>query len=213
MITGWIPATCISVFYMHSELILASRSPRRIEMLTILGVEFRQIESGVCEEHELTDPHESAGHAALLKARSVAKNHPEALVIGADTVVISPDGEMLGKPQDVDEAVETLMKLSGKSHVVITALAIVGKGREDVETESSTVWMRPFTECEALRYVASGEPMDKAGAYGIQVRGALLVERIEGCYFNVVGLPLGLLQRMLRGRGIDTEKWLGPDQV
>lgn len=164
------------------------------------------------EEHDGTDHAAGAAAAALAKARIVAANHPEAVVIGADTVVVSEEGELLGKPVDEEDAVAILMKLSGRSHTVITGLAVVGpgEGSEDVKTESSRVWMRPFDRDEARRYVASGEPMDKAGAYGIQVRGALLVERVEGCYFNVVGLPLNLLRGMLHERGIDTHRWLGP---
>lgn len=197
---------------MHSELILASRSPRRVALLTRLGVEFRQVVSGAREEHEGTDHEASAAAAALAKARSVAGKHPGAVVIGADTVVVSEEGELLGKPVDEEDAVEILMKLSGRPHTVITGIAVAGPGGagEDVRTERSRVWMRSFGEEEARRYVASGEPMDKAGAYGIQVRGALLVERVEGCYFNVVGLPLNLLRGMLQERGIDTHRWLGP---
>ncbi len=198
---------------MRSELILASASPRRIALLRQLGVRFRHVASGVEEIREGSDPAASAEAAALQKAGVVAECNPGAVVVGADTVVISSEGEVLGKPTDPNEAVEILMKLSGQAHTVITAVAVLGPdaGEEEVASESTTVWMRPFSEAEARRYVSSGEPMDKAGAYGIQVRGALLVERIEGCYFNVVGFPLVLLQKLLRARGIDPAGWLGPE--
>ena len=200
---------------MPSELILASRSPRRTGLLTRLGIEFRQVVSGVPEVHEGDDRAASAGTAALAKAKAVALNHPGAIVIGADTIVISADGEMLGKPADEASAVETLMKLSGRYHTVITGVAVVGPGPDEVSVaaEQTRVLMRLFNREEAGRYVASGEPMDKAGAYGIQVRGALLVERIEGCYFNVVGLPLNLLRVLLEKHGVLTGEWLGPATV
>jgi septum formation protein len=198
---------------MPSDLILASRSPRRAGLLTRLGVVFRQVVSGVSEVHEGDDHALSAGAAALAKAQTVAAGHPGQIVIGADTVVVSADGELLGKPTDTTSAVEILMKLSGRPHTVITGVAVVGPDREDisVRTEETRVVMRNFSREEAGRYVASGEPMDKAGAYGIQVRGALLVERIEGCYFNVVGLPLTLLRTMLEEHGVPTSEWLGPE--
>ncbi|MFC1529989.1 Maf family protein [Gemmatimonadota bacterium] len=200
---------------MPSELILASRSPRRTGLLTRLGVEFRQVVSGVSEVHEGSDHAASAGAAALVKADAVARNHPGAVVIGADTVVVSPDGELLGKPADVESAIGILMKLSGKPHTVFTGVAVIGPGRDEVSvaTEETRVVMRAFGREEAARYVASGEPMDKAGAYGIQVRGALLVERVEGCYFNVVGLPLNLLRTMLEEHGVETRSWIGPEQA
>ncbi|MCK4772091.1 MAG: septum formation protein Maf [Candidatus Latescibacteria bacterium] len=198
---------------MPFEFILASGSPRRIELLRGLGAKFRQAVSGVEEVHDGSDPAASAEAAALQKARAVLEDNPGAVVIGADTIVVTSDGNILGKPEDTGDAVEILMKLSGSAHTVITAIAVVGPGRneEAVSSESTKVWMRPFSRVDARRYVASGEPMDKAGAYGIQVRGALLVERIEGCYFNVVGFPLVLLQRLLQERGIDSSAWLGPD--
>ncbi len=198
---------------MPSELILASGSPRRMGLLTRLGAEFRQVVSGVPEVHEGDDHAASAGSAALVKAMAVARNQPGAVVIGADTIVISADGELLGKPESRESAIEILMKLSGRYHTVITGVAVVGPEPDDVsvEAERTQVLMRRFTREEAGRYVASGEPMDKAGAYGIQVRGALLVERIEGCYFNVVGLPLNLLRSMLEKHGVVTGEWLGPD--
>jgi len=195
------------------EIVLASRSPRRAGLLDGLGVRFRQVASGVNEEHCPGEPEAGARAAALAKARAVAAANREALVIGADTVVISPGGELLGKPADLADAVTTLMKLAGRSHTVITAVAVIGagSGAEVVAAERSRVTMRDFSRAEARRYAASGEPLDKAGAYGIQGRGALLVERVEGCYFNVVGLPLVLLMRLLEQSGVETAAWLGPE--
>ena len=198
---------------MHSELILASASPRRIELLERLEIPFRQVISGVDEEHNHTDPSASAEKVAYKKAMAVLETNPGSIVIGVDTIVVSSKGEILGKPRDEKNGAEILMKLSGQEHTVVTAIAVMGPDNRDISvgSESTTVWMRPFTVEEARRYVASGEPMDKAGSYGIQARGALLVEKIEGCYFNVMGLPLGLLQRLLQERGWDTTGWLGPD--
>jgi len=168
--------------------------------------------SGVPEVHEGSNHDDSAGAAALAKAESVARKNPGAVVIGADTVVVSEAGELLGKPADEEAAVEILMGLSGRPHTVYTGVAVIGPDRDEVSvaTEETRVVMRAFGRDEAERYVASGEPMDKAGAYGIQVRGALLVERVEGCYFNVVGLPLNLLRAMLEEHGVATQTWLGP---
>ena len=137
---------------------------------------------------------------AQCKAQAVSKRYPEGLVIGADTVVIGPRGQVLGKPTCAAEAESFLMELSGREHQVATGLALVWDGgkKRDITRSVSRVWMRHFDVGEAVRYVATGEPFDKAGAYGIQGRGAVLVERIQGCYYTIVGLPLSLLyQRLL----------------
>ncbi len=177
-----------------------------------LGISFRQVSSGAGEEHGHGDPVSGARAVALRKARAVAGRHPDAVVIGADTIVVSAEGEMLGKPADRIEALRMLKLLSGRPHRVITGLALIvpGSGEEHVASEVTTVRMRDFDEEEATRYVASGEPMDKAGAYGIQGRGALLVDGLEGCYFNVVGLPLQLLYQLIRKSTGGAEAWLGP---
>jgi septum formation protein len=128
----------------------------------------------------------------------------QGLVIGADTVVTC-DGQLLGKPRDRDEAQAFLLSLAGRTHQVITGVAVVeaATGRAEVGAAVTGVTMRPFDAKEAARYVATGEPMDKAGAYGIQDRGALLVEGIQGDYFNVVGLPLALVAELLRRFAVD----------
>jgi septum formation protein len=150
---------------------------------------------------------EEPGHLvlrlALDKATSVARRHPGAVVIGADTVVVL-DGTVLGKPSDVDHARAMLRLLAGAAHRVLTGVAVVDafSGRRRSEYEETLVWMRPYTEQEIERYLATGEPMGKAGAYAIQGRGALLVRRIEGCYANVVGMPLVLLASLLENFGV-----------
>jgi septum formation protein len=195
---------------MPSDLILASESPRRALLLRALGVRFEQIPSDVVEDHDQADPEAAAIASALKKAMSVAQSYPEAEILGADTVVVTPKGEILGKPADEDDALRMLMTLSGREHQVITGVALVGPGHEVSSAETTSVRMRTYTREEAARYARSGEPMDKAGAYGIQGLGGLLVKSLTGCYFNVVGLPLQLLYQMLRANGL-AEEWLGPD--
>jgi len=144
---------------------------------------------------------------ALRKARAVSDQLPEGYVLGADTVVLH-DETVLGKPVDPEDAVRMLRLLSGGRHSVLTGLALVNAATGYLlERLSLTqVWIKTLAEDEIKAYVATGEPFDKAGAYGIQGKGALLVEKIEGCYFNVVGLPLSLLNEMITEMNIPT--WL-----
>jgi len=195
---------------MPSELILASASPRRAQLLRNLGIPFEQVPSGVEEDRGRGDPADVAREAALQKARTVARARSEAVVIGADTVVVSPQGEIMGKPADEADALRMLMALADREHQVITGVALVGSGTEAASVETTRVRMRAFDREEAARYIRSGEPMDKAGAYGIQGLGGLLVESVTGCYFNVVGLPLRRLYEMLRSEARAAD-WLGPD--
>ena len=181
------------------RLILASASPRRKELLRQVGVEF-DIE--VSHAPEIIDPtlptEEMVQQLALQKASAVAAGHENGLVLGSDTVVVN-DGRLLGKPSTKEEAAEMLRSLSGRWHQVMTAVAIVdasGMREPWVTVEKTGVKFRDLSEEDIAAYVATGESMDKAGAYGIQGFGALLVEKIEGCYFNVVGLPL---QRVAAG--------------
>lgn len=188
------------------RIILASSSPRRIELLKQLGISFQVIPSGIVEASEFEDS--SAADVALqqawAKARAVAEKHPEEIVIAADTVVCC-DGEVLGKPRSWEDAARMLRKLSGKVHEVHTGLVLWQKSSqrraEDVVT--TRVYFRNLEEREIFGYLATGEPFDKAGGYGIQGYGSLLVERIEGCYYNVVGLPLARLGEMLKDFGVD----------
>ncbi|MBQ2003775.1 MAG: septum formation inhibitor Maf [Peptococcaceae bacterium] len=188
------------------KLILASASPRRRELLTQVGVSF-VIEVSDVEEvlDDTLSPELQVQSLALQKAQAVAAQHKDGLVLGADTVVVDA-GSLLGKPQNTEEAAEMLRSLSGKWHQVMTAVALVDANdtkHEWTSVEITNVKFRDLTEDDIAAYVATGESMDKAGAYGIQGYGALLVERIEGCYNNVVGLPLQLVAKGLRNWGIN----------
>lgn len=186
------------------RLVLASASPRRSELLKQIGVRFEVCVSNVAEEADEAslEPHEVAAEHARDKALKVAARMPGRLVLGADTVVVL-DGRPLGKPADRDEARRMLRSLSGCEHEVITAVALAaddGEGAAVVAEDHvvTQVCFRKLSEAEIEAYVASGEPMDKAGGYGIQGLGAILVHEIRGCYFNVVGLPLSRTWEMLR---------------
>lgn len=182
---------------MKEKIVLASASPRRRELLSQLGLKFEVRVSSV-KERKGEDPVEAAEQAAISKASEVAGRTPEAVVIGADTVVVV-DGEILGKPASASEAEEMLRKLSGKAHQVITGVAVVdSSGRRMVDHEITTVFFAPLSEEEVRAYIESGEGHDKAGAYAIQGLGALFIPRIEGSYTNVVGLPLAKLYEMLK---------------
>ena len=188
------------------KLILASASPRRRELLTQVGVSF-VIEVSDVEEvlDDTLSPELQVQSLALQKAQAVAAQHKDGLVLGADTVVVDA-GSLLGKPQNTEEAAEMLRSLSSKWHQVMTAVALVDANdtkHEWMSVEITNVKFRDLTEDDIAAYVATGESMDKAGAYGIQGYGALLVERIEGCYNNVVGLPLQLVAKGLRNWGIN----------
>jgi len=190
------------------EIVLASASPRRAALLDQISLPFRTHPSALGDDGEAQLAGENADayacRLALAKAREVAAGLKRGLVIGADTVV-SCGERLLGKPRDRDEAQAFLLSLAGRTHRVITGVAVVeaATGRAEVDAAVTAVTMRAFDAQEAAQYVATGEPMDKAGAYGIQERGALLVEGIQGDYFNVVGLPLALLAALLRRFGVD----------
>lgn len=189
---------------MIPKIILASNSPRRRELLTQIGLTFA-VAPADADESVLPGeaPEAYAVRVALDKARIAAERAGEGIVIAADTIVVIGDS-ILGKPADVRDAERMLMSLAGKEHRVVTALAVIdsASSRRLTRISVTKVWFRDLTVREIAAYVATGEPMDKAGAYGIQERGALLVERIEGCYSNVVGLPLSLLGEMLREFGV-----------
>lgn len=180
-------------------MILASKSPRRRELLSEAGYEFTCMGSNFDETSiSAADPHDLPGLLAYHKALSVAgQAAPDELVIGSDTVVLL-DGRVLGKPCDAQDAREMLTSLSGKTHEVVTGVAVLRNGRSVCrfsETARVTFWDLLPEEIDA--YVASGEPMDKAGAYGIQGKGRLLVRGIEGDFYTVVGLPISRLYREL----------------
>lgn len=183
------------------ELILASQSPRRKEILSLLDIPFKIMVSDADESVDLSlPPYFIAESLSLKKAIAVSKNiNTDALIIGADTIVVI-DGRILGKPKDEEDARIMLTSLSGRTHSVISGVTVLDtKSAKSesfyVETE---VTFFPLTDDEITNYIKSGEPMDKAGAYGIQGRGGKFVEKISGDYFNVVGLPLSKLYQVLK---------------
>lgn len=181
------------------KIVLASRSPRRANLLEQIGFEF-QIRPSHVDESEVVheSPETRVMQLALAKAKAVSANLKIGLVIGADTVVVI-NRQTIGKPEHVEHAIEILTQLSGARHEVMTGVALVdlGRRREIVWQEKTVVQFRKLHRREILTYANSGEVLDKAGAYGVQGRAAAFVERIEGCYFNVVGLPLASLVERL----------------
>ena len=181
-----------------TDIILASTSPRRSELMTLAGFRFDVICADIDEiVPEKAMPQEVVMSLALQKAQAVAKDHRKSAVVGSDTVV-ALDGKILGKPRSEKEAAEMLRSLSGRIHKVFTGVAIVCGEKVTSFFEETEVEFYPLTDQEILDYVATGEPMDKAGAYGIQGRGSVLVKRINGDYFNVMGLPISKVYRELK---------------
>lgn len=179
-------------------IILASASPRRRELLTLAGIEYQVIPSS-CEELLPPDitPWEAVKCLAEQKCEDVFSHYPDCTVIAADTVV-ALGNIILGKPKNSEDAENMLRMLSGKIHTVYTGVCIMQKGRKELFYSASEVEFYELSDDEIKGYVASGEPMDKAGAYGIQGKGSLLVKRINGDYFNIVGLPIAELSRRLK---------------
>ena len=181
-----------------TDIILASASPRRSELMTLAGFRFDVICADIDEiVPEKALPQEVVMSLALQKAQAVAKDHRKSAVVGSDTVV-ALDGKILGKPRSEKEAAEMLRSLSGRIHKVFTGVAIVCGDKVTSFFDETEVEFYPLTDEEISDYVATGEPMDKAGAYGIQGRGAVLVKRINGDYFNVMGLPISKVYRELK---------------
>lgn len=187
------------------RVVLASRSPRRADVLRQLGVVPDVCPADVDESYlEGESPRAHVERLARAKAEVVSSTEPDALVIGGDTVVVH-DGRVLVKPLDEDDAVEMLVELSGSRHEVLSGIALAGP-RETVSTvATTTVRMRAFDRREAEAYVATREPMDKAGGYGIQGMGAALVDSIEGDYYAVVGFPVAAFLRLLEAAGFRFE--------
>lgn len=173
------------------RLILASQSPRRREILARFFDAFDVVPSSVSEESETTNPIEHAVEVAKKKARDVYSRYG-GTVVGADTIVVL-DGKILGKPKDGEEAREMLKTLSGRIHKVITGYCILHEGKEITGYVVTEVKFRDLSEEEIEWYVSTGEPFDKAGAYGIQGKGSILVEWIKGDYYNVVGFPMKVI--------------------
>lgn len=186
------------------KIILASASPRRKELLELTGLKF-EVEPSNYEENIESDlaPREIALRISLEKAKIVANKHKNVLVIAADTFILF-DGRRLGKPHMENEARKMLEILNGKSHSVITGLTIIDTDNSKVLSRSveTKVYLRKLTPSEIDHYIKSTEPLDKAGAYAIQGLGAVIVEKIEGDYFNAVGLPLSTLTEALKEFGI-----------
>lgn len=187
------------------KIVLASTSPRRRELMEKLGVPFDVIAPEGVEEIQKGDPRKVVTMNASAKAISVADGLRAGLVIGADTVVVI-DGIIMGKAEDPPEASGMLAALEGRMHRVLTGLAVLDAetGRREVAVVETRVWFHPLTGGEIGDYVSTGEPIGKAGGYAIQGAGGALVERIEGCFENVVGLPLLRLKSMLEGFGLET---------
>ena len=184
------------------KVVLASGSPRRHELLKLIGVDHDVVPADL-DESQLPGekPDSYAERLARGKSAAIAAGRADSLVIGADTIVVV-DQHILGKPRDVTDAARMLRMLSNRSHVVMTAVAVTLGGRTVSLVEKVTVIFRDLTEDEIARYIATGEPMDKAGAYGIQGYGATIVRRIEGDYFAVMGLSLVRLVDLITQLGV-----------
>jgi septum formation protein len=187
------------------RVILASGSPRRRELLSLVGIRHEVQPADIDEVvHAGESPTTHAERLSLSKAETVAASHPEALVLAADTVVVV-DGDILGKPRNERHAHEMLVRLSGRTHTVVTAVAAAHGGHAHADVEQVAVTFRPIMPLEIDAYIATGEPMDKAGAYGIQGYGATIVERIDGDYFAVMGLAIVRLLRLCGKLGFSYE--------
>lgn len=189
-------------------IILASNSPRRKEILTQLNLTFEVIPSNFEEALIDMEPHALAEHFAYMKALDVYKRmestkNDDGYIIGSDTVVYC--GRIMGKPENHQDAYNMLRELSGKKHQVISGISVIERQTGNVITkhEVTDVWIRSLSDREIYSYIESSEPRDKAGSYGIQGLGALFVEKIHGCYFNVVGLPVNKLYQIMKQFGFD----------
>jgi septum formation protein len=182
-------------------IVLASSSPRRTALLTMLGIA-HEVEPAQIDETPQNGetPRQRATRLARDKARSVAERYPGRVVLGADTVVVLGD-EMLGKPTSPDDAIAMLGRMSGRDHTVVTAVALARDDQMWDRVDETRVWIRDLPDELIGDYVATGEPLDKAGSYGLQGLGTVLVERIEGDYFGVIGLPLRLVVELLAEAG------------
>ncbi len=185
---------------MAQSLILASASPRRRELMAYTGLPFRVITADA-EEIKAGEPETLVMENARRKARAVWRQHPDSTVLGADTIVYQ-DGAVLGKPRDQADAKAMLRGLSGTWHTVYTGVCVITPdGKADTRCDASRVQFVPLTDADIDWYIATGEPMDKAGAYAVQGRAGMYVSRIEGSYSNVIGLPMHLVRDMLQRAG------------
>ena len=183
-------------------IILASQSPRRKELLKFITEDFRVEVSNADESINASlSPEDTVIYLSGIKGEAVFRNNPDDCVISADTIVVL-DGKILGKPRNEEEAFDMLYALSGKSHEVFTGVSIFTKNKKISFAERTEVKFCALTKEEINSYIASGEPFDKAGGYGIQGRGSVMIEGINGDYYNVMGLPVSRLARILREEGI-----------
>ena len=185
------------------KIVLASSSPRRVKLLKQLGVPFEVVEPVGVHEEDDGVPEEVVLRNAQAKADHVASKLDEGIVIGADTIVVLGD-TIIGKAMTDQGATEMLTALQGRTHRVLTGLAVVDASSKRTETDvvETVVTFQPLTEDEVARYVASGEPLGKAGGYAVQGLGAVIVEEVHGCFYNVVGLPLYKLNMLLETFGV-----------
>ncbi len=196
---------------MKEKIILATNSPRRKELAKQMGLDFEVIPSNYEEDMTMKlSPKELAKTLAYGKAKDVAKRH-DGIIIGADTFVVFK-GKKIGKPKSEQEAFKMLKSFSGKSHKVYTGIAIINKktGKEITDCEITTIKFRKMSDEEIKKYIKTGEPMDKAGAYAIQGLGSIFIEKINGCYHNIAGFPIHLTYKNLKKLGINIfeyDKW------
>ena len=189
---------------MNQALILASKSPRRQQLLAQLGYQFTTSSADIDESVVNGEtPKQYVRRLAIAKAQVIAKENSQAVVLGSDTAVVI-DNEILGKPGDQQDCIAMLKKLSGRQHQVLTSIALVQGKRVESQVVTTEVFFKTLSEQEMLRYWQSEEPKDKAGSYGIQGLGAQFVHKIQGCYFAVVGLPLYQSAQMLAAFGLPT---------
>jgi len=186
-------------------LLLASASPRRRELLVQAGYDFKVVPADISEERlPNEEPTAFVTRLAQEKAQAIFDLQAQGsirgplLVLGADTIVVIA-GEILGKPQNLEDAARMLRLLSGRTHQVMTGVCVISKQHMEVGVETTLVTMQEIPETEIAAYIATGEPKDKAGSYAIQGQAARWIPRIEGCYFNVVGLPIARVASMLEG--------------
>lgn len=196
---------------MKAHIVLASKSPRRASILRQLGVNFVVFDSSFKEKKTIKNPtpkkmEQLVIKNALGKATEVSKKFREAIILGVDTLIFAQK-EVIGKPKDKKDATRILKKLNGKSHLIFSGVVLMSKKRKDIKTVSSCeitkVYMRKASIKEIKDYVSTNEPLDKAGAYGIQEKGAMLVKEIEGDYYNVVGLPIAALLELAQKAKIE----------
>lgn len=184
-------------------IILASKSPRRQELLARMGLEFTVKASRIDEKMDpFAHPSDEVARISLAKAQAVVGScNPEDIIISADTIVVC-DGLMMGKPHSESEAFSMLRRLSGRDHQVMTGLTVIGGGRTENLTVTTTLRFRALSDQEIRNYIATGEPMDKAGGYGIQGLASMFVVGLDGDYYNVMGLPICTLTVLLRRFGV-----------